>query len=129
MRAYTRATDWTINPEVERIPITVKRADLVSVRGLGRGASRVTAPRGQVAEAEGMRDRIAALNAHVRTVQITGCLPPAFSRPFRADLRLGGRFCAVGGSNYQNLPRADRALIPAPPGVFPAEAPAPAVAA
>jgi hypothetical protein len=109
--ADTLATDWTIHPEVERTRIDVKRSELITVHGLERGTARAALPRGQGTEAEEMRARIAALNAHVRTVKITGCLPPAFRRVFRADLRLGGRFYAVGGANYQNLPREDRALL------------------
>lgn len=109
--AATLASDWTVNPKVERVSIRVTRADLVDVRGLGRGAGRMAVRRDQAAEAEAMRDRLTALNAHVRSVPISGCLPPAFRRVFREDLRLGGRFYAVGGANYQNLPREDRAVL------------------
>ena len=109
--AETLATDWKVNPEVERLRISVKPADLVVVYGLDRGAGRVHVRRDQAIEADAMRASVAELNAHVCTVQVTGCPPPAFRRVFRADLRLGGRFYAVGGSNYQNQPKEDRALI------------------
>jgi hypothetical protein len=109
--AETLNADWTVNPAVERKPIVVKPDDLVVVRSLERGGARLPVPAAQADEADWMRGHLAALNEHVRTVLITGCLPPAFRRVFRADLRLGGRFYAVGGSNYQNLPKEDRRLI------------------
>ena len=109
--ADTLATDWAIHPAVECMHIGLEREDLVVVRGLARGALNVPLPRGQADEAEKMRDKLAALNAHVRTAEITGSMPPVFRRVFRADLRLGGRFYAVGGSNYQNLTREDRTHI------------------
>jgi hypothetical protein len=109
--AETLQEDWAINPAVERKRISVKAADLIAVHGLQRGAGRVPVRQDQAAEAAAMRERVAALNDRVRSVEITGCLPPAFRRVFRADLRLGGRFYAVGGSNFQSQPKADRAMI------------------
>jgi hypothetical protein len=109
--ANTLDADWLVHPEVHRRVVSVKRADLVVVRGIGIGAGFLAVPPAQAAEAEAMRNQLEALNAHVRTVDIANCLPPAFRRVFRADLRLGGRFHAVGGSNYQNLTREDRKLL------------------
>lgn len=107
----TLLTDWKTNPEVERRSVKVAEADLVTVRALGREAPRLPVRPEQAVEAEAIRADVAALNASVAKVAVTGCPQPAFRRVFRLDLRLGGRFYAVGGSNFQTMPKADRALI------------------
>jgi hypothetical protein len=73
--ADTLGTDWTVHPEVQRKVITVKRADLVVVRGIGVGAGFVAVPPDQAAEAEAMREQLEALNAHVHCCALAACRP------------------------------------------------------
>jgi hypothetical protein len=106
--ADTIKADWKVSPEVERKRIHVGRNDVVTCLGLGKGAGRIPIPDSQRAEAERMRDDLEALNREIQSVEISGCLAPALRRVFRLDLRLGGRFYAVGASSYQNKPRNER---------------------
>ena len=107
----TIAADWATNPRAERRTVPVARDDLVTAYSLSCDKQKRRSLVGQPAEAEAIKFGVAQLNDQVRLVPITGCPAPAFRRIFWGNLQLGGRFYAVGGSNYQNMLREDRALI------------------
>ena len=58
-------------------------------------------PATQLAEAERLRAQVLRLNEQLAAHDISGCLPPVLRRRFYGDLRLGGRFWAVGTDSYQ----------------------------
>ena len=58
-----------------------------------------------------MREDVAALNESAAHAEIRGCRAPAFRRSFRHNLRLGGRFYAIGVGNFQQMPEEERERI------------------
>ena len=46
-----------------------------------------------------------------RRAAVRGCTPPVLRRQFFADMRLGGRFYAVGPEAYQNVKTKDRHIL------------------
>ena len=68
----------------------------------------VAVPDHQQADAEVLRAGVQTLNELVAAADIRGCRAPAFRRSFRSDLRLGGRFHAIGDSNFQSMSEHER---------------------
>jgi hypothetical protein len=90
--------DWPISRKAETTRIDVPADRLVVCKAIDRDAPVVLAPE-QAGEAEMMRKDVAALNESVAGADIRHCRAPAFSRVFRHDLRLGGRYYAIGGGD------------------------------
>ena len=51
------------------------------------------------------------LNEALKSVEITGAVPPIFRRTFLHDLRLGGRFVTPGQGSFSNMRKQDRARL------------------
>ncbi len=116
------ARDWRISPTAERQVIKLRPVDLVRIGALeepNRTASRIgqrkrvsaVLPESQEETLEVMRAAVAALNAHVASADIRGCLAPAFRRTFKHALTFGGRLNAVGADRYQIASKEERAAI------------------
>lgn len=58
-----------------------------------------------------LREPVRAMNALAERHAVQGCTPPRWTRQFRGNLALYGRWIATGGGNYQSIPKADRAAI------------------
>ncbi|WP_428377238.1 hypothetical protein [Lichenicoccus sp.] len=57
------------------------------------------------------RQQIECFNAHLASFEVTGCVPPVLRRRFFADLRLGGRFVAVGGETFHSRRKEARQFM------------------
>ena len=68
-------------------------------------------PPDQLQRVEVLRRQVERLNAHLSKATVLGCVPPVLRRAFFADLRLGGRFYAVGPETFQQMRRKDRHLL------------------
>ena len=115
LSAETFTTDWPLTARAqEQRPIIVS-GDLIGcceVPAAGSETRTVCAVRpDQRDTAEAMRQQVERLNAHLATVTVRGCVPPVLRRQFFSDLRLGGRFFAVGSETFQGVRRADRHLL------------------
>jgi hypothetical protein len=109
--AETVRDDWPISRRAETKRIDVPADRLVVCKVLDSDELVHLTP-AQAAEAEMMREDVAALNESVARADIRHCRAPAFSRVFRHDLRLGGRYYAVGGGDtFQQMSEDERARI------------------
>jgi hypothetical protein len=104
------ASDWPVSRKAETKRINVAPDRLVTCLTF-RDDTPVQLPPEQCAQAEAMQRDVALLNAIVAQVEIRGCRAPAFRRAFRHDLRLGGRYYAVGNGSFQGMPEEERARI------------------
>jgi len=55
-----------------------------------------------------LRNQVREANDLAASHEVTGCTPPRWTRSFRGNLSLFGRWTAAGVGNYQNVPTADR---------------------
>jgi hypothetical protein len=106
----TISSDWRVSRDAEQATVEIEDDALVILRDL-TNREVITIPPARAAEADEMRRRLVELNATVRAGDVRGCFAPAFRRVFIGSLRLHGRIYALGGSNFQNQPREDRAHI------------------
>jgi len=56
----------------------------------------------------GLREEVEDWNAFAASVDVQGCRPPRWSRSFGPDVRLGGRWSALGSACYQQMPEDAR---------------------
>lgn len=105
--AETVVADWPVSRKAETSRPKVASGELAICLSLdGDEPAQLSAE--QMAELDIYRRDVAALNDSVATADIRGCRAPVFRRVFRHDLRLEGRFWALGDGNYQNMSEAER---------------------
>lgn len=109
--AETVKEDWPTSRKAETKRIIVRPDRLVLCRSLGDNHKVAQLSPQQCDEADVMRKDVAALNERVAGADIRGCRAPAFRRSFRHDLRMGGRYYAIGTGNFQQMSEAERTHI------------------
>lgn len=108
--AETVNDDWPICKRAEGHKVTVPPERLVICHRVEDHLEVEPAP-GQAAEADSIRADLKDLNDRVAAADIRGCLAPAFRRVFGPDLRLGGRYYALGSESFQVMSEAERSKI------------------
>jgi hypothetical protein len=100
--------DWPVSPAAEQARPKVPAQSLIQCHFNGK---QVPLRPDQADEAERLRLEVQELNTTVANASIHGCRAPAFRRTFGPDLRLGGRFYAVGNGSFQQMSEAERERI------------------
>lgn len=109
------AADWPMTKAAQEERAFITNEDLIgflAVPEVGREARPgCLPPPDQLQRVEVLRQQVERFNAHLSKATVLGCVPPVLRRAFFADLRLGGRFYAVGAETFQQMRRTDRHLL------------------